>query len=135
MTEQDQSEGLRDIEHRLALLNPGQRLCLWLVSEHKSSKEIARQLGISRHTVDQRIRFALKTLGVRRRSQAARLLRTGMPRHHRSRAMLPFAIGGHSHNDMTILTRLFWIAGISIVTAFTTGMLLAAAEAWAALFD
>ena len=37
-------------------------------------KEIAVELGISSHTVDQRIRLALQALGVERRSQAARLV-------------------------------------------------------------
>lgn len=55
-------------------LTPGQLDCLRLVDQHLSSKEIAVELGISSHTVDQRIRLALQTLGVERRSQAARLI-------------------------------------------------------------
>lgn len=55
-------------------LTPGQLDCLRLVSQHLSSKEIAIELGISSHTVDQRIRGALHILGVERRSQAARLV-------------------------------------------------------------
>ncbi len=55
-------------------LTPGQLDCLRLVDQHLSSKEIAVELGISSHTVDQRIRGALQTLGVERRSQAARLV-------------------------------------------------------------
>ena len=55
-------------------LTPGQLDCLRLVDQHLSSKEIAFELGISSHTVDQRIRIALQTLGVERRSQAARLV-------------------------------------------------------------
>jgi len=39
-----------------------------------SSKEIAAELGISPHTVDQRIRQSLQTLGVERRAQAARIV-------------------------------------------------------------
>ena len=53
-------------------LSQGQLDCLRLVDEHLSSKEIAVELGISSHTVDQRIRGALQILGVERRSQAAR---------------------------------------------------------------
>lgn len=59
---------------RVARLTPGQLDCLRLVNEHLSSKEIAGRLGISPHTVDQRIRGALHTLGVERRHQAARLV-------------------------------------------------------------
>jgi DNA-binding CsgD family transcriptional regulator len=58
----------------VARLSPGQLDCLRLVDEHLSSKEIAAQLNISPHTVDQRIRQALRTLGVDRRQQAARIV-------------------------------------------------------------
>ena len=58
-------------------LTKGQADCLRLVAQHLSSKEIALQLGISSHTVDQRIRGALQSLGVERRSQAARMLIEG----------------------------------------------------------
>lgn len=54
-------------------LTPGQLECLALVYQHLSSKEIAVELGISSHTVDQRIRQALHHLGVERRSEAARI--------------------------------------------------------------
>jgi DNA-binding CsgD family transcriptional regulator len=55
-------------------LTRGQLDVLLLVDQHLSSKEIAAELGISPHTVDQRIRQALHKLGVERRSQAARLV-------------------------------------------------------------
>ena len=58
----------------VARLSKGQLDCLLLVDQHLSSKEIAVELGISSHTVDQRIRGALQILGVERRSQAARLV-------------------------------------------------------------
>ena len=59
---------------RITRLSAGQLDCLRLVNEHLSSKEIAAELDISPHTVDQRIRQALHILGVERRSQAARLV-------------------------------------------------------------
>jgi len=59
---------------RVAKLSRGQLDCLLLVDQHLSSKEIAAELNISPHTVDQRIRIALQTLGVERRTQAARLV-------------------------------------------------------------
>ena len=55
-------------------LTRGQLDVLLLVDQHLSSKEIAAELGISPHTVDQRIRQSLQKLGVERRSQAARLV-------------------------------------------------------------
>ena len=59
---------------RVARLTAGQLDCLRLVDQHLSSKEIAAELHISPHTVDQRIRQALATLGVERRTQAARIV-------------------------------------------------------------
>ena len=47
----------------MARLSPGQIECLLLVDQHHNSKEIAAKLGISPHTVDQRIRGALDKLG------------------------------------------------------------------------
>jgi DNA-binding CsgD family transcriptional regulator len=83
----DESEGSTDddrgaapqvtndpIAKRIARLSTGQLDCLRLVDQHMSSKEIAGELGISPHTVDQRIRQSLQILGVERRSQAARMV-------------------------------------------------------------
>ena len=63
-----------DVGERVAKLSPGQLDCLLLVDQHLNSKEIAAKLNISPHTVDQRIRLALQTLGVERRAQAARIV-------------------------------------------------------------
>ncbi len=63
-----------DMSGRVARLTRGQLDCLLLVDQHLSSKEIAAELNISPHTVDQRIRIALQTLGVERRTHAARLV-------------------------------------------------------------
>ena len=62
------------ISQRVARLSAGQLDCLRLVDQHHSSKEIAAELHISPHTVDQRIRQALQILGVERRAQAARIV-------------------------------------------------------------
>ena len=62
------------IAERVARLTSGQLDCLRLVDQHLSSKEIAAELNISPHTVDQRIRGALHILGVERRTQAARIV-------------------------------------------------------------
>lgn len=54
-------------------LTARQRQCLRLVAAPATSKQIARELGISSHTVDEHIREALATLGVSDRQEAARL--------------------------------------------------------------
>jgi DNA-binding CsgD family transcriptional regulator len=59
---------------RVARLTQAQLDCLRLVDQHLSSKDIAAELGISPHTVDQRVRQSLQILGVERRSQAARIV-------------------------------------------------------------
>jgi DNA-binding CsgD family transcriptional regulator len=67
-----------DLASRVARLTAGQRECLFLVDDHATSKEIARQLGISRHTVDARLRGAIQTLGVSSRREAAIIYRAAM---------------------------------------------------------
>jgi DNA-binding CsgD family transcriptional regulator len=64
-----------EIEFILAGLTAKQREVLDLLIEHKTSKEIGRQLGISPHTVDQRIQFAKEKLGAGSRNEAAALYR------------------------------------------------------------
>ena len=59
---------------RLNKLNEAQRTCLRMVFMHMSSKDIARELGISPHTVDQRLKAAIQILGVDSRVEAARML-------------------------------------------------------------
>lgn len=58
---------------RLTLLSEGQLQVLALVAEFKSSKTIARTLGIAPSTVDQRVKRILHLLRVSTRSEAARL--------------------------------------------------------------
>ncbi len=68
-----------DVALRSVTVNRGQLECLRLVSQNYSSKEIARRLGISRFTVDQRLRFACQKLGVASRFEAARLVGSEVP--------------------------------------------------------
>lgn len=58
----------------LSRLSEGQRACLRMVYQHMSSKDIARELNISPHTVDQRLRIAMGHLGASSRVEAAKLL-------------------------------------------------------------
>lgn len=59
--------------HAMGRLSAGQMNVLHRVAQHKSSKEIARELDISPHTVDQRVRRIHSILGVSTRSEAARV--------------------------------------------------------------
>jgi DNA-binding CsgD family transcriptional regulator len=67
------------IRLRLAKLSDGQRDCLRLVGQYMSSKEIARVLGISPHTVDQRLKRATAQLEVTSRFDAARAYMQNAP--------------------------------------------------------
>jgi DNA-binding CsgD family transcriptional regulator len=58
----------------VSCLSPMQKTCLRLVYEHLQSKEIARQLGLSRYTVESHIRSARSRLGASTRLEAARML-------------------------------------------------------------
>jgi DNA-binding CsgD family transcriptional regulator len=59
---------------RLDALTPKERECLRLVAENLSSKQIARQLGISQTSVDTHVRRARQKLDIKDRYAAARLL-------------------------------------------------------------
>lgn len=58
-------------QERVLRLTTKQRQCMRLVVLRKSSKEIARELGISKPTVDQRIASARQILGAQNRDEAA----------------------------------------------------------------
>lgn len=58
---------------RVLRLTEKQRDCMRLVVMRKSSKEIARELGIAKPTVDQRIANARQILGARNRDDAANI--------------------------------------------------------------
>ncbi len=64
-------------------LTEKQREVLDLLLDHKTSKEIAKFLGISPHTVDQRIQFAKRRLGASSRSDLARRYRELKPVYDR----------------------------------------------------
>ncbi|MEK7343182.1 MAG: helix-turn-helix transcriptional regulator [Pseudomonadota bacterium] len=61
----------------LPALSEGEKQCLRLVAQGFNSKEIARQLQVSEHTVDQRVRTSLRKFGVPSRKEAARLFVSG----------------------------------------------------------
>src|SRR3546814_12092677 len=59
---------------KIATLNQGQIDCLRFVHAGLASKEIARLLNISPHTVDARLKSACGKLGTKSRFQAASIL-------------------------------------------------------------
>ena len=61
-------------QYPLAALTESQRRCLRLVLGHMTSKEIARELNLSSHTVDAHLKAAMRTLGVTSRVKAALIL-------------------------------------------------------------
>ena len=65
--------GSQTTENQLiwARLTDRQRACLDLLLDHKTSKQIARELDISKDTVDQRITAARNILGASDRNEAA----------------------------------------------------------------
>lgn len=63
-----------DPKELVAKLSLKQKLCLRLVLEHKTSKEMAINLHVSSHAIDMRIRTAMTTLGVSSRMDAAIML-------------------------------------------------------------
>ena len=81
------------MSQRVARLSSGQLDCLLLVDQLLSSKEIAAELKISPHTVDQRIRQALATLGVERRAQAARIVARHKGPYQRLIHQPPYIVG------------------------------------------
>ena len=145
-------------------LTQGQIDCLMLVHQNLTSKEIAPMLGISSHTVDQRIRASLRILGCDNRAVAARLVasqrapaqafnwhptvadplvESAVPEPVHTQASvrpkwgirLPFATKTHPVNDMTIALRLLWIGIIACGAAFSMGMYLAGLESLARLVN
>jgi DNA-binding CsgD family transcriptional regulator len=81
------------ISERVGRLSSGQLDCLLLVDQLLSSKEIAAELKISPHTVDQRIRHALATLGVDRRAHAARIVAQHRGPYQRLIHQPPYIVG------------------------------------------
>lgn len=71
-------------------LTAKQREVLDLLIEHQTSKEISRKLGISPHTVDQRIMLARAKLNVGTRSEVAQAYRRLLQAHRETAAPTPY---------------------------------------------
>lgn len=129
LTEED-----AELAMRLKQLSAGQKICLSLVAQHFSSKEIALELGVSPHTVDQRIRAALRKLRVAHRRDAALLLLRHegpllVPEQGLVRGPPPARRNSNAGtNELSAGWRLTWIVVIAIGSAFSSGLVLAASE-------
>jgi len=121
---------------RTGRLSRGQVECLLLAHDHLTSKEIAVRLGISPHTVDQRVRQSLQILGVKRRTDAAKIVAEAqLGRATRlnvadlpemdTAAFLPVATKKHPTNTMSVALRLFWIVAIACGAIVASMMYLA----------
>lgn len=142
MSEQStvESSAGENLGTRIARLSAGQLDCLKLVDRHMSSKEIAAELGVSPHTVDQRLRVALQILGVDRRAQAARLVSehlagpppangapntNSVPHHAHDAVPMPFPTASHPRNRYPAATKLLLVLLIALFAAFSIGLYLA----------
>ena len=86
-------------EYPFDRLTEKQKECLRLVLHRNSSKEIASELGISPHTVDARLKGALKTLRTVSRFEAARLLARYELGHVRGLAYQPLDVPNQREGD------------------------------------
>lgn len=137
------------VANRTNELSRRERDCLRLVARNFSSKEIARELGLSHHTVDDHLKHAISLLGVGSRFEAARLLSAaeGSPQALGAQPSslaepvpigpaippdrsdvgllkrLPFLRNGRRTNDLNSTQRLLWIATIAIGLIFTLSQL------------
>jgi len=132
-------EGDNSPVSRLHLLTPKERDCLRLVMERRSSKQIARQLGISRTSVDTYVRRAREKLGLKDRYAAARLLEAwqrGEVLTAEPEGAPPSAAGANGFTlripplaTLNTLQRLGLIVGGAIAAALIFGVVLTAMAA------
>lgn len=139
------------VPSRYGALSPRQRECLRLVYDHKTSKEIERELGIAKSTIDGYLAEAVRTLEARDRKHAALLLaehegrgpqvRLGgysarvvetpateaavQPpgRTSEARSLLPLRRKGSRHNPLSPGERALWIVSLAVLMMIGFGML------------
>lgn len=88
-------------DQRLDQLSERQKQCLRLKYANLETKEIARELELSPHTVSEHLRDARKVLGVSRSMHAARLLVA----HEGDNRLVSAPLGVASHLDLDDETR------------------------------
>lgn len=115
----------------VAKLNEGHRECLRLVLLSKNSKEIARELGISPHTVDQRLRQAIHILKAENRFDAAQIydksLGDDKPDLPPEQDLVALPLPSHpgQKNKLTAKQRLMWVFLLMVGSALAFGGILA----------
>ncbi|MEO5774292.1 MAG: helix-turn-helix transcriptional regulator [Sphingomicrobium sp.] len=84
-----------------ALLTDRQMACLEGVAQHKSAKEIGRDLGISNHAVEKHLKAARQKLGATSTIEALRIYRQGTVQPHYASSDLspPFKSDHPGHAD------------------------------------
>jgi len=85
----------------LSRLNAGERACLALAAKGMVSKQIGRDLQLSPHTVDDRIRSACRKLGARNRLHAAQIYTLEISRNNSDTSVLTSRL---RHEDSDIPT-------------------------------
>lgn len=86
------------------MLSPAQIETLRHVFEHKNSKQIARIMGVSPHTVDQRVRRVLRKLKVSSRIEAAKILASnGVFDHVTPYQSLTYQMVGLEEGEATVI--------------------------------
>lgn len=94
------------MKRRIGQLTEAQKECLRLVWAHMTSKQIAREIGISYHTVDAHLKKANKTLGVSRRTEAASILaRTERRAKSATDSYFTLTTGGYKPSSQTSPSR------------------------------
>lgn len=125
---------------RVQFLTPKERACLRLVMEQRSSKQIARELGISRTSVDTHVRRARHKLGLRDRYAAARLVESWRPSEAAFAAAAeaspvaptaPSRAGIHLPplSSLGVGQRIYLVVSGAVIAAALTGTLLTALAA------
>jgi DNA-binding CsgD family transcriptional regulator len=138
-------------EPRFGDLSPRERECLRLVAQFKTSKEIERELGIAKSTIDGYLAEAVRKLGARDRRHAALLLAAHEDRSPQAqsgpdparvavpvaavpapdppggrsewRSVLPVRRKGARHNPLSPQQRALWIVLLAAGIMISFGML------------
>lgn len=148
-------------EARFDRLSDGQKECLRLFHARWEVKDIARQIGRSPVTVNQRLAAARKHLGVDRSAEAARLLVQHEEGLHspliyepptlaeppklaapssdendnaRHGFPLPFPTRGRPHNDLTLIGKLIYSLVLAAIIALVFGGSAAALSSLSEIF-
>ena len=148
------------LAEKIAHLTPGQKECLRLFHARHEIKDIARLLGRSEVTINQRLAAARRHLGVNRSSEAARLLvayegETDIPPIYESSPVggtpgtvavqpqdgarhwnipMPFPTPGRTENDLSLIGKINYALLLAALVALVFGGTAAALSGLSDLF-